>query len=811
MSAALVGVVTAGIALLEPGVAPLGLGVLYLLAVVPIALVYGLVPAGAVSVASMVAFSYLFLPPRYSFDPGSAERWSVLVAFLASSLVVSWMAARSQREARRATRLADEHAALRRVATLVAGAQGPEDVFAAVVEEVGRLLPVDFADLGRCEPDGTITFLAGWGKTRAVFPVGSRLRLGGKNVTTLVAETGRAARIEDYADASGEIGGPTGETGIRSAVGTPVTVEGRLWGVMAAGWSLKEPMPADIEPQLAQFTDLLETAIANAESRARIARLAEEQAALRRIATLVARALPAEEVFAAVTEEIGRVLAVDLATMCRYEPDGGFVVLATWGRGGEHVPVGSRWPLGGRNLGTLVFETRRPARIDNLADATGQLVEDVREGGVRSALATPIVVEGRLWGLVTAASSQEEPLPPDTEERLASFTELVATAIANTEARTEVGRLLDEQAALRRVATLVAEGAAPSEVFETVTREVGILCGADLARMERYESGDSVIGVAGWSRGDTPELSIGTRLSLEGTSIAAQVHEASRPARVDSFAGALGPIAQEAQSVGIVSSVGCPIVVDGRLWGVIAASTKSATPFPPDTESQIAEFTELVATAISNTEARTEVAASRARIVVATDDERRRVVRDLHDGAQQRLVHTIVTVKMAQNALQNGEEEVPALLAEALDSAEQATAELRELAHGILPTVLTRGGLPAGLDALASRMSVPVEIDVPVGRLPAAVEATAYFVVAEALTNVAKHARAQHAEVTARVENGTLGVQVRDDGVGGARPDGNGLLGLADRLAALDGKLRVESPVDGGTLVAATIPVPASA
>jgi signal transduction histidine kinase len=622
----------------------------------------------------------------------------------------------------------------------------------------------------------------------------------------VVFETGRPARIDSYADLS-DPGAATAfrEVGVRSAVGTPIAVDGRLWGVMIAGTTAEQPLPADTEARLASFTELLATAIANAESRARLARLAEEQAALRRVATLVAGGARPEAVFAAVANEVARLLSADLANVIRYESDDTVTLVAS---AGDLFPVGSRWPLAGqRNLATLVSETGRPARIDNYADATGPLAEDIRDEGIRSAVGTPIIVEGRLWGLMTAGSSQEQPLPPDTEARLGSFTELVATAIANTEARTEVGRLVDQQAALRRVATLVAHGAAPSEVFETVIRDVGILCGADLARMERYESGDSVIGVAGWSRGDGPQLAVGTRFALEGASIAAMVHEASRPVRVDSFADAHGPIAHEAQSLGIRSSVGCPIVVDGRLWGVIAASSKSATPFPPDTESQIAEFTELVATAIANTEARTEVAASRARIIAATDEERRRVVRDLHDGAQQRLVHTIVTLTMAQRAVHNGEEDFPALLTEALDNAKQATNELRELAHGILPGALTQGGLRAGMDALASRMPVPVEIDVAVGRLPAAVEATAYFVVAEALTNVAKHARAGRACVAARVADGTLRVQVRDDGVGGALPDGNGLLGLADRLAALDGQLRVESPVGGGTLVAADLPV----
>jgi signal transduction histidine kinase len=217
----------------------------------------------------------------------------------------------------------------------------------------------------------------------------------------------------------------------------------------------------------------------------------------------------------------------------------------------------------------------------------------------------------------------------------------------------------------------------------------------------------------------------------------------------------------------------------------------------------------LLATAIANTEARKDLAASRARILAATDEERRRVVRDLHDGAQQRLVHMIITLKLARRALDNDDEDhLSTLLTQALDHAVQTTAELRELAHGILPAALTQGGLRAGVAALATRMPVPVETQVAVGRLPPAVEASAYFVVAEALTNVAKHAHASYAEVTACVEDGTLHVQVRDDGGGGVRPEGSGLVGLADRLAVLGGRLQVESPADGGTLVAADIPLP---
>ncbi len=239
---------------------------------------------------------------------------------------------------------------------------------------------------------------------------------------------------------------------------------------------------------------------------------------------------------------------------------------------------------------------------------------------------------------------------------------------------------------------------------------------------------------------------------------------------------------------------------------MIAASPRPE-PLPAGTEERIGEFTELVATSISNIEARSDLAASRARIVAATDDERRRVVRDLHDGAQQSLVVTIMTLKQAHQALEANDELASELVSKAIEQTESAHAELRELAHGILPSVLAHGGLRAGVESLAGRLPLPVEVGVSVGRLPRPVEASAYFVVAEALTNVAKHSRAGRAAVTAHLEDGTLQVRVRDDGVGGARADGSGLLGLADRLAVLDGRLAVESPADGGTLVAAAIPL----
>jgi signal transduction histidine kinase len=381
-----------------------------------------------------------------------------------------------------------------------------------------------------------------------------------------------------------------------------------------------------------------------------------------------------------------------------------------------------------------------------------------------------------------------------------------STAISNSEARVELARLAGEQAALRRIATLVARGRPSTEVFAEVAREVGELLDAESAWMDRYDDDGKATVVASWGPGGNA-LPVGTRFIFEGDSVVGLVRRTGRSARVDDYARASGFSGDMARKLGLpLSGVGSPIVVGGRLWGAMLAGSARSEPLPADAESHIDEFTELVATAISNLQARSELAASRARIVAAADEERRRVVRDLHDGAQQRLVHTVVTLKLARRALEN-DGGAPALVTEALKHAEEATAELRELAHGILPSVLTRGGLRAGVVALASRMPVPVDIGISVERFPSAVEATAYFIVAEALTNVAKHAHARHAQVTARVTDGALQMQVRDDGVGGARPDGGGLLGLADRLGVLDGSLRVDSPSDGGTLIAADIPI----
>ena len=668
-----------------------------------------------------------------------------------------------------------------------------------MAEQVSRTPHVSLVSVVRFEDDDTATERASFPPEGALFADGRGWSLAGTNVLSELRANGRAARIDDYAGVEGEYAEECRRVGIRSTVGIPIVVGGRTWGAMVVSSRDSEPLPADTEGRLADVTELLATAIANSQAQAEVARLADEQAALRRVATLVAKGTPADALFSAVCHEVEALVGADGSAVLRFETDGTVTVMGI--HAGGHS-VGARPELDPDYVVAEVHRTGRAARFDTDDPAAPGLPEIVRAERIHSGLASPIVVEGELWGAITIGS-REGPLPAGTERRLADFTELVATAIANTLARQQVTALADEQAALRRVATLVARERPEGEVLAVVAEEVTRLFGGHATHINRYEPDGTATSLAALGSA-TP---IGTRITLEDDGTTTRVYRTGRPARIDAYSQVGGWFADQAQRSGIESVVAVPIVVDGHLWGVVATGSREPGGLPADCESRLAEFAELVATAISNLHARAELAASRARIAAAADEERRRVVRDLHDGAQQRLVHTVITLKLAQQALAKGAENAPALVQEALAHAEQATGEVRELAHGILPSVLTHGGLRAGIDALGSRTPVPVEIDVSVERLPAPVEATAYFVVAEALTNVAKHASAGHAEVLARIEDGMLRVEVRDDGLGGASPDGSGLVGLADRLAVLDGRLEVDSPPGAGTRLTAAIPL----
>jgi signal transduction histidine kinase len=639
VSVALVAVISGLVALLEPHVPVLSLLVLYLLAVLPVAIVWGTVLAAVTSILSTVVFAYLFVPPRGSIQVTDWRELVAMAVFLVTAVVVGELAARSRREAQESARLSEEQSALRRVATLVAQAGSPQVVFEAVTREVGLLCNADLARMERYEPDGTVTGVAAWGRIPVELAVGTRFGLDGLSIARGVKETGGPVRVDSFGQDRGAIAREARAVGIRSSVGCPILVGGRLWGVIAASTRREEPFPPNIEAQIARFTELVATAIANAQAHEELRTLAAEQSALRRVATLVARGEPPEAVFAAVAEEVGRLLASDHTILGRYESDDTVTVVASWSATGEPVPVGFRGPLQEGSVVRLVRDSGRPARIDR---HTGEIAAAAAALGLRAAVGVPITVEGRLWGEIVVASAGEEPLPPDTERRLVAFTELVATAIANAQAQ------------------------------------------ADLK-------------------------------------------------------------------------------------------------------------------------------ASRARIVASADQTRRRIERDLHDGAQQRLVALTLRLRGAAAAIPGELSEVHGELVGVLAELDEVLGDLRELSRGIHPAILSEGGLAPALRTLARRSAVPVQVKLREGtraRLPERVEVAAYYVAAEALTNVAKHANASLVQVEVDTDDELLRLGIRDDGVGGADPGrGSGLTGLKDRVEAAGGTLHVDSRPGQGTHVLVELPV----
>ena len=366
-------------------------------------------------------------------------------------------------------------------------------------------------------------------------------------------------------------------------------------------------------------------------------------------------------------------------------------------------------------------------------------------------------------------------------------------------------RLAEEQAALRRVATAVAGGAEPEEVFELVTEEAGRLLGASSAGTIRYEpDGESAVVVGRWHGNDQLGMEVGTILPVAGDTGVAHVLRTGRPVRIETFEGRRGWIAEEMHRLGFQGTVSAPIKVGGRIWGAVIVATAGEGPLPPETETRLSEFADLVALALGSAAARQELIESRARIVRAGDEARRKLERDLHDGAQQRLVSLALSLRMAGDAMASNPARGRELLDHARAELDQAIEELRELARGIHPAVLTERGLAAAVELLCARSPVPVESDITVERLAPPLEAAAYYVVAEALTNIARYARADSASVTIARAGDRMTIEISDDGSGGAEPArGSGLSGLADRVEALEGQLTVHSPEGEGTTVRA--------
>ncbi|GAA2425239.1 GAF domain-containing sensor histidine kinase [Mycolicibacterium llatzerense] len=376
-----------------------------------------------------------------------------------------------------------------------------------------------------------------------------------------------------------------------------------------------------------------------------------------------------------------------------------------------------------------------------------------------------------------------------------------------TEATERVSELADQQGALRRVATQIAEGRSPADVLSSVADEVAAVLHVRNAGLVRYEPGGTATLVAAHDEPGLTTVSVGTTFPLDGDDVIAMVRTTGRPARMDTHAD--GSTAALVRDLGLHACVGVPITVDGQLWGAMIVGTSGPDALPADTEACLTDFAELIATAIANAHARAELVASRARIVTASDNARRGIERDLHDGAQQRLVTLALQVRTLQMAIPQDPAELQSRIAGIGDGLRTASDELRELAHGVHPAILSRGGLRPALRDLGRRAPLPVEVhvDVPV-RLPQAVEIAAYYTVAEALTNAAKHAQASVVTVNVDTDATSLRISVADDGVGGASLDaGSGLLGLEDRVAALGGKLRLTSTAGAGTTMVAEMPL----
>jgi signal transduction histidine kinase len=527
-----------------------------------------------------------------------------------------------------------------------------------------------------------------------------------------------------------------------------------------------------------------------------------EQAALRRIATLVAEGATEAELGAAVTSEIGRVFEAHRASTMRWEGDT-IRIVGSWSiDGGEMDAVGLVFPFGGDTTTARMVETGAPARVDATADLRSDMARKLwKERGLESSIGAPIVVGGKIWGVVTAFRTRPgEPFPEGAEFQLHDFAALVAQSIVNADARRETAALMAEQSALRRIATLVAGGRPEAEVLEAVVAEVAPIFGAEAVTLVRWEGVlDEVVVVAAWSAAGTTRLAPGALYHPSPGGATLQVLETGLASRSE----------ETSPERGACWVIAAPVIVQGSLSGALTAARPAGEMFPAGAEIRLRSFADLASQSMTNARAQAELRASRARLVQTADETRRRLERNLHDGAQQRLVSLSVTLRLAASTLKTSPEQVGELLAEASEELAQALEELRDLARGLHPAMLSERGLGPALEGLAARMPLPVEVAMELdARLPEPVEAAIYYVVTESLTNVVKYAAASKVVVRVASDGVTAVVTVADDGAGGARLDaGTGLRGLADRVEALGGTFTVESEAGAGTTVGAELPI----
>jgi PAS domain S-box-containing protein len=408
--------------------------------------------------------------------------------------------------------------------------------------------------------------------------------------------------------------------------------------------------------------------------------------------------------------------------------------------------------------------------------------------------------DGMPASLVTTGIDLTDRAPRDDEEDPRALEGDSAAKLA------EVSRLATEQRALRRVATLVASEVSPERVFMAVSEECARVLHVNASIVVRYEGDGTATIVGRHNRDSINVFEVGERLTAEAHSAITRVLKTEAPARVDDWGGLTGEMADAIFRVGYRSTAAVPIVVAGSLWGAVAIASED--PLPPDSEDRLGGFCELVSLAVASAQAREDLIASRRRLVRAGDEQRRRLERNLHDGAQQRFVSVLLRLRLAQGRLAADPNATADLLHDAARELDKGLQELREIARGLHPAILGDLGLLAALDSLAERLTVPVEIDADAERLPQHVEATAYYIVAEALTNVAKHSGAGHVRVSVRRDGAVVRCEVSDDGRGGAdTSSGTGILGLRDRAEAAGGALSLVSPPGRGTVVTAVLPL----
>jgi PAS domain S-box-containing protein len=748
-------------------------GTLYLLGVLVVSAVWGYGLSAAMSVASAIAFTSFRNWPAAHFAPFAPDNWIVIGVFLVLALVANALAGL----ARVGERFFD---------------LSPDLLCIMDPERLVRVNPAFEQTLGYSLDD-----------------------LAGRPIVDLVVPEDRDGVRALLEQLPGSAEPVRSENRVICRDGSQRWIE---WSVV---WhrGLFYAVGRDVTERRREQDELRQAQAAAESSRDRLSELAEQQAGLRRVATLVARGASPSEVFAAVADEMAECLHAGNASINHFEGDE-VVVLALSHLEPEikkKLVASNRHPLEGDNIGTRVLHTRRAARLDDaeLQIAPGTIAAHLREMGFRCTVAVPIIVDGRVWGMAAVGSSIPEPLPADTEARMGDFADLVATSIANAATRVdlqvsrdELGVLADQQAALRRVATLVARGVRPSEVFCAVADEMARCLHVGHATVSQYDADDALIPLAVYHGDRLQQVPEGLRLALDGDNVATRVFQTSHAARMDSHDNAAGTHAARIRELGIRSAVGVPIIVDGRVWGAAIVGSQQSEPMPSDTEARVGDFADLVATAIANAATRAELIASRARIVAAADDARRRLERDLHDGAQQRLVSLGLQTRLAEASVPPQLDGLKSQLSHVVSGLTDISTDLQEISRGIHPAILSKGGLGPALKTLARRCPVAVSLDLKIDRhLPDSVEVGAYYIVAEALTNTAKHARASHVEVYVDSSD-DLYLSIRDDGIGGADfAKGSGLIGLKDRAEALSGRMTITSPGGGGTSLQVTIPL----